>query len=74
MPDGLRDGKHRLHARQRLANDPRKETRRGLVGSPRPHTDRGQPKADAVQELPPMIVCEEQLARCLLRAVRGQRR
>ena len=61
-------------AGQRLADDVGEEARGRLVGLARPHADRRQADADAVEEAAPRIVGEQQLADRLLRAVAGQRR
>src|SRR3954449_4063894 len=59
---------------ERLADDAREEARGRLVGLARPHADRRQPDADAVEEAAPRVIGEQELTDRLLGAVARQRR
>ena len=74
MAHALRHGQHGLLPGQRLADDAREEARRRAVRFPRPHADRRQPDADAVEEAAAAVVGEEELVDRLLRAIARERR
>ena len=71
---GVGDGKLRLLAVERLADDAGEEAGGGLVRLAGPHHDRRQPDADAFEDALARVVGEHLLAHHLLRAVGGQRR
>ena len=69
-------GRHRQAGRlavQGLPDDPGEETRRRGVGPPRTNGDGGQANADAVDQAPPGVVGQQQLAHRLLGPVRRER-